>query len=116
MAVRIEEVPVWWVVDGIGHVLFSKCACGECEDSLAAMCGLRSRPVGSETTAAPAAICSVCLRLLAAPTLKLGEPRRASRAKVEVLPLGTVKASELPGVIAAIAAMQGAKPAGPVDN
>lgn len=75
--VAVDEVPMWWVLDGVGHVLYSECTCGECPDRYQSLCGIRGI-AGETVESAPGRICSVCRERLACPGLRIdpdGVPR-----------------------------------------
>ena len=68
MPVAISSVRAWWILDGIGHALFSFCHCGECPDRFQAVCGLRGLD-GERTDIRPDVVCSACKRRLADPSI-----------------------------------------------
>lgn len=102
MAVDLESVPQWWTLDGVGHVLYSACTCGECDDARAALCGLHAPALGDVGDAVPPRVCSACRRALSRPTLKLGDPRVVRRPRPSIAIASSVE--EVPDAIARAAA------------
>ncbi len=117
MAVDVTEVPRWWSIDGVGHVLVSMCTCGECEDAQVALCGLRSVKAGEIGTEVPGRVCSVCRRQLDTPTLRIGASRTVKMPPAdvfEVTKVGVIEARDLPSLMAMVGTLRRSE--GPKDN
>jgi hypothetical protein len=60
MPTTIDQVRVWWLLDGVGHALAGECNCGpDCPGRYQALCSLRGN-AGELVDSVPARICTVC--------------------------------------------------------